>query len=1099
MTFHLLLVKLQGITPFLRPGSMHQDPSPSKDPSSILRQALDANPSLVKAGSEKDEWINKTLLGKSPVESISPEYINTVAAVLALPQINNKKRVSEVSKIFSTALDTIEAHTWKNITGAFFSAAPVIENLPYVDVINLTKLFLYIAENSSQNSLSFCSTEQLKSITCESIPEWIAVARLHETAPSIVGKEHSEGIIRLLLLALATDESVTPAKLFESTILSSSLPESLKIALLTHKEKINPEAWKVDEKVLTESALLIKIVEILPSLTAHSEQKYDELHQSICREVVSSFGTASQLHSLVQRASKLSPHSAVMSALEKYSRGVPIPTIDRLVKSANESELPLHEFPTNLESLPAEFLVWVTHKSIDKKSRWVKSPEESLKRTSDEVRELISALSHFSSNSPFYSDLPIRIFDALHDGSDPTAHVPWNAELIALISLEYNQKQRSNNKETPSEDFTFEGFSNGEKRKFSPEFQGILTRYIQAESLASSLFKAGCSRPEAAKRAWRLSEYPDLQDTLGALTLSSKFAEDSINAVKDIAKDSSRTYSELERFLSALASIEPELWEATYKISTSVPAESALSISRKEFRMLLGATEDPTGDHLSEIFTKETTKKFVTLTRKQLLTYLFHTDEIERTKARDWLGSANGYGNDSGPWPLYLAGRGKNLHPEYVKMRRDVFSIYKGAFDIHYGFGRSTFECKTTPGTSQWMLTRFALDTATHVSTLHVNSSTKYPGKGIIISGLKPERIFVSNKETPNDPFSKYKIAWPWLKNEFDDLSRSHLLLSRGVKIITGPKEKKYVIDGVHYSLVAWNDHFENPELYGAALVPTSIISGILTGKTSSISSLDTVSSVNEQLLLSSFALTPQFIKDRCAAKGLPFLNLTWASNINGVCNAYPPRSAPYFLWEESAPQSHSDADGHIHKSVITGSFEYILSREADILLRPMREAHAKVVGTASAYFNIYDLFRLGKAIWHKGQSVRDESTEVLTHTTSHQSHETPDVGENEFRMLLEAFKWNKFPSKDLHDFPILAITPTLDDWSMVKSPILLDTYSMALTLPDGRVVQLNPKTHGGSAFDISMWVREVRPLYHNRSDLDLQFLDRRDVQHVSE
>lgn len=1080
----------------------HQPPFQSNDPSSILRQALDSNPSLAKAGSEKDEWISKTVLGRSPADSLSPEYVSAVAAVLALPQINTKKRIAEVSKLFSSTLDSIQIDGWKNITSAFFSASPVIETLPFVDVINLTKLFLYIAENSRHQSITVCSVECLKNVDCLSISEWITIARLHGASPTILNEEHSQNFIRLLLLGVSTDTLLTPERLFEYSVISSSLPESFKTSLLSQKGKINPEEWKVDEKALSESALLIRISEQIPLLTENGGKNFDELHCSVCRELVSSFGMASQLQSFFQRISKLHPHDAAISALEKYARGISIPTIDRLLKSANESELSLSEFPSNLESIPAELLPWVTHKSIDKKSKWIRTPENSLKRTPEEVRILIAALSEYSSKSPFYSDLPIRLFDALYESNDTGPQVSWNADLIAHICLEHAQRHSSNTRDATSEQVEYEEFSNGEKRKFSPEFQNILTRYVHAQSVASRLTQAGCSDPEAAKRAWRLSEYPDLEENLGSLALSSNFTTDSIRAVKEIAADNTRPYAELERFLSALSSIEPEIWETTYKISTAVPAESSLGISRKEFRSLFGIIEDPTGEKLKESFDREATKKFVTLTRKQLLTYLFGPNEKEKTKARDWLGSANGYGNDSGPWPLYLAGKGKHLHPEYVKMKRDVFSVYKGAFDIHYGFSRSTFECKKTPETSQWMLTRFGLDTATHVSTLHVNNASDYPGKGIIISGLRPERIFVTNKETPNDPFSIYKNAWPWLKNEFEDLSRCHLLFSRGVKIITGPKEKKYIIDGVHYSLVAWNDHFNNQELYGAALVPTSIISSILTGKTTSASHSGLDHGFTKHQLLSAESLTPQFLKERCKAKGLNFLNLTWASNINGMCNAYPPNSAPHFEWEKEANQSHSDADGHIHKSVITGTFEYIISREADILLRPMRDAHTHIVTTACAYFNIYDLYRLGKAIWHKGQSVQDELKETLIHDDSTQTHDTPEVGENEFRMLLEAFKWNKLHGQGptgIENFPVLAIAPTLDDWSMVKSPILLDTHSMNLTLPDGRNIQLNPKTNGGSAFDIGVWVREVRPLYLNRSDLDLKFLDRRDVQHVTE
>jgi hypothetical protein len=172
------------------------------------------------------------------------------------------------------------------------------------------------------------------------------------------------------------------------------------------------------------------------------------------------------------------------------------------------------------------------------------------------------------------------------------------------------------------------------------------------------------------------------------------------------------------------------------------------------------------------------------------------------------------------------------------------------------------------------------------------------------------------------------------------------------------------------------------------------------------------------------------------------------------------------------------------------------MSAKANTLLIPLRSLHTEVHRVAAAYLNLHDLSRLSLALWHKGQTV----TEEMGEDANVDFDQSPELGGNETRMLVEAFRWHRLHTQgvtDHHQFPILALANTLDSSSMVKTPFQLDTYDLTCQLPDGTKVTLNSATAGSGAFEIGLWSRHVRPLYFSRADVDLRFLDRRSVYYV--
>jgi hypothetical protein len=590
----------------------------------------------------------------------------------------------------------------------------------------------------------------------------------------------------------------------------------------------------------------------------------------------------------------------------------------------------------------------------------------------------------------------------------------------------------------------------------------------------------------AAHKHYRVQDFGKLTRSLFEPSPRESFTK----AMREVASDPRITDDEFRRALSFAAKAFPEDWGSIRALYSSWAWGGVFTLYSLREAIGRSRKERPNDLHMELVRSVESRQ--AQQVREHLVTFLQSRDSEARNRAVSALNTI--YHLDQGPYPVYEDAT-SSIHPGYRQMMTEVKGVYRGGFDMHYGFGHSTFECMTPPGAADWMLIRFGFDIAVRVDRLHSTSKELYPGPGCLLSGLKIDRIFAKNPYTPEDPYYFFKKAWSWAANEIEDLPSTRFLASRAVRALIGPDLPKYYLDGCHYSLVAWNDHFLNPNLDAVSLVPTVVLIAALKGKHSPSQTLGQRPIVTPQNSAHDEALSFPALASESAARGLNILNLGWASNLGGLCNAYPPFSSPHFEWERGLLGHSKDRAGHIHKSHISGRYVHKIDEATERLLLPLREAHASVQKTSAAYLNVHDLFRVSLAMWHKGLTVAEEMSEMAEPEFTQDSDS--QLNPHELRMLHEAYRWHRLHEREVTDqdaFPVLCIAPTLDNWSRVRSPLILDTFDLTLRIAKQETIQLPKDTGGHGAFEATVWSHYVKPLYFTRPDRDLRFLDRRTV-----
>jgi hypothetical protein len=566
-------------------------------------------------------------------------------------------------------------------------------------------------------------------------------------------------------------------------------------------------------------------------------------------------------------------------------------------------------------------------------------------------------------------------------------------------------------------------------------------------------------------------------------------------AVQQLARDPRCTDKDFQRVLNFAAKALPAEWSTIRVLFSSWTLGDIVPQSLVRETIASSSHRNPALLRMQVARTIEAA--FSRQARKHLLDLLELPGPDEKLKAEAKAHAGDEinaiYRTDTGPYPLYT--KDGSTHPGYHRMMEQVKGIYRGCLDIHYGFGSSTFECRTAPGHDDWMLVRFGLDTGARVFRLRAPTSEPYANPGCIISGIKLDRIFAKSSAESSDPYDTFKKNWRWLANEFDDLGDTRFLFSRGVKALIGPDLPKYYLDNCHYSLVVWNDHFLNPNLDVAALVPTRILTAALNETYPHVSVAREKPSSGEKTTSRGYPLSAAALAEACAIHGLHFLNLGWLSNLGGLQNAYPALSSPYFEFERNLLGHFKDQAGHIHKSHISGRNVTKIDLQTEQLLIPLRQVHDRVYAVSSAYLNGYDLFRLTRAMWHKGLTANEEMRGISQPTFA-PNNEMP-LGPHELRMLHAAYCWNGLHSRGVtapEEFPILCIAPTLTDSAKMNSPLLLDTFDLTLKIEGQRPIKLDSRTRGMGAYEATVWSKYVRPLYLQHYDLDLRLDFRRSV-----
>lgn len=459
--------------------------------------------------------------------------------------------------------------------------------------------------------------------------------------------------------------------------------------------------------------------------------------------------------------------------------------------------------------------------------------------------------------------------------------------------------------------------------------------------------------------------------------------------------------------------------------------------------------------------------------------------------------------------------------PRALKMHDELAAIMRLGFDRSFGFGRRAYDARRPAGQERNMLVQFGLDSAQRVTCFNSSSNEVFPGAGCRISKFHLERIFAADPEQPSDPYHRYKSVWPFAKTEIEDFAHTSVVALRGLMAVIPPPGEKYSIDGVHYSLVIFNDHFHNAVADRAYLCPTFILESKLEGVSLPARRFNgfnqDINDINLQ------APSRAALEAACDAAGVHLLNLNWASNFGGLCNSFPPGVGRHYEWEKGR-NLHGplvDKFGHIHKPARLGGYNPIIFEpKLEAAMLEFRELHGRVRDVSQALYNLHFLFDASLAAYHRGDTVTQEQVDAANAADdTYQFLERPEfdkdaevarraelqkvqqetaeeaakrnagfgegpVNPHAYRMLEEIYRWHKdAKSKKLpkSECPIFSLQPTLSYWPRV-SPVEIDVHDLTLHMA-GETAQLPLESDGTGEQERDMWRTFVLP--HFRSKLD--------------
>lgn len=399
----------------------------------------------------------------------------------------------------------------------------------------------------------------------------------------------------------------------------------------------------------------------------------------------------------------------------------------------------------------------------------------------------------------------------------------------------------------------------------------------------------------------------------------------------------------------------------------------------------------------------------------------------------------------------------------------ESIQVITRGYDVSKGFGALTFEARSI-GDIPASLYRAGDDLSLNgVETIGVQKEL-FPGNGILWHGIDARKVFgrnlVAEAMTGSVPMQPYIDALPWAANEFPLIGETQYIFLRGAILIIPPRLDRFNVADQDNLYLVFNDHFHPARNFRVFMLKRDKI----------------------ERAIHEGEHTP-FVSPRSLvafAEGLP-INLGWASNLGGLCNALPPKNLLFHEWENDLQGHHTkDIFGHVHKSHITGQYLTKVTKRMLERLLPLRKLHTEVYEAATSLQNLFDIFRVTMTMWHKGVTLgkgSDETDLILSNDTS------PPISN---RMLVEAYRWHKKFGPD-GEFnpkkcPILTTADMFDYWNVPGDKIRLDTFSMNLTV-NGERVQLPRGGDGEQELELNMWAQHVAPsvLWSE----DIRFYDR--------
>jgi hypothetical protein len=493
----------------------------------------------------------------------------------------------------------------------------------------------------------------------------------------------------------------------------------------------------------------------------------------------------------------------------------------------------------------------------------------------------------------------------------------------------------------------------------------------------------------------------------------------------------------------------------------------------------------------------------------------------------------NGPSEERQNWARQLMARTFNMGgPPYVRDSEEArvhhnqtMEVVNRALRDNKGFGGFAIDCRGVPRSEAVepvppMMVRFATDSADQVFVANASTNEHYPGKGIYVAGIVPEKVFAPD---PNwEEKEKDSPFWQWTEEgglfsheyfhnfKMEDFGDAEFLLLRGVMAVSNPGNERFELDGVNYSYVVFNRHFY-PGTAAACLVPTEVLMDqIMDGL---IDVQDYRGFDASRADISNVGLDPKTLRAACEERGLNLLDLTYGSVIGGgLCNAYPPESSPHYDWEKGlGGTAWKDSWGHTHKSWLVrgvgGGSPYNpnpsgstpLSRKEAISekLNFSRELQEQVNDVVRGLQSELDAFRFGLSFYKMGTTLtqdgddrdqdedQEEDDEQFMEEEEEENPEFDEttVHEYRYRMLEEAYRWHHGAMEGgwpIEQIPVLHFAYVLDPNTLPPADrrvMELDLATMVLKTPDGEF-ELPVDATGYDEEAREIWRKQVVPYF---------------------
>ncbi len=411
--------------------------------------------------------------------------------------------------------------------------------------------------------------------------------------------------------------------------------------------------------------------------------------------------------------------------------------------------------------------------------------------------------------------------------------------------------------------------------------------------------------------------------------------------------------------------------------------------------------------------------------------------------------------------------------PAFLQTQNQAIRIANAAHDTHLGFTSSKCDLMHLPSSHDSISLEFGEACFGKLKRLNRSDISKYPGSGLSFEQIKLPVVLgfgdIDENELDSAPVEQFNAqlenlknnSLSWLKESFAEVKDAKFYTTRGFIAVTPPKSQKYFIKGrlgepVHYSYIVFNEHFRDSQKDAVSfLVPTETLERLMTPY--EVNSQDYTGYRPDLPDFSNSDLNLEKFRSETDFDNADILNLSWASNLAGLANSFPPRSYPYHLWERARNSETKDSFGHVHKTHILGSYIPTITDKLGRAWEPLKEAHNSVYAASLGCQKLLDIFKLSMSCWHKGISN--------TNKPDNESEITFDLEDLDFTnerykyMLNKAYSWHQELSEghaDKNKYPVLLIANTFKLSEMPNLDLYLDTLDMSINInQNGSLVKI--------------------------------------------